>query len=88
MFTGGRAFDILISKLIGCFLCFPTCLGKLCDAAGKKEDEKILKHIRRKDCSYIEVHYHKSCYKDYVCVLKDNDRVVKKWVALLMFEFT
>ena len=48
----------------------------------KKEDEKILKDIRGKDCSCIEVCYHKSCYKDYVCVLKDDDCVVKKWVAL------
>lgn len=78
MFTGGRAFDILISKLIGCFLCFPTCLGKLRDAVEKKEDEKILKDIRGKDCSCIEARYHKSCYKDYVCVLKDCDCVTLK----------
>ncbi|CAB4012942.1 Hypothetical predicted protein, partial [Paramuricea clavata] len=49
--------------------------GQLRSAAEKIDDETILKDIRGKDCSCIEVQYHKSCYNDYVRVLKGNDSV-------------
>ncbi|XP_055957426.1 uncharacterized protein LOC126822187 isoform X2 [Patella vulgata] len=40
--------------------------GRLREAAIKKEDETILRHIRDKDCVAVEVRYHLRCYKDYV----------------------
>ncbi|CAB3996276.1 Hypothetical predicted protein [Paramuricea clavata] len=52
--------------------------GQLRSAAERIDDETILKDIRGKDCSCIEVQYHKSCYNDYVRVLKGNDSVGEK----------
>jgi hypothetical protein len=72
-----------VSKAFGYSLHFLNCVGKLRNAAENKEDEQILKNIRGKDCSCIEVRYHKSCYNDYVGVLKKNDCVGKKYVAVL-----
>jgi hypothetical protein len=57
---------------------FSHFLGQLRSAAERIDDETILKDIRGKDCSCIEVQYHKSCYNDYVRVLKGNDSVGEK----------
>jgi hypothetical protein len=42
----------------GCSLHVPTCVGKVLNAFEKREDEQILKDIRWKDCSCIEVRPH------------------------------
>ena len=66
------------------YIFFRICVpGKLRSAAEKIEDEEILKDIRGKDCSCIEVRYHKSCHNNYVRVLKNSDLLGKKYVDLL-----
>ncbi|XP_050409517.2 uncharacterized protein LOC126824350 [Patella vulgata] len=52
--------------------------GLLREAATKKENESILKHIRGKDCVAIEVRYHDSCYKRYVSFLSRKTSSVKE----------
>ena len=39
--------------------------GLLREAAERKQDERILVNIRGRDCSAIEVRYHKNCYVNY-----------------------
>ena len=39
--------------------------GLLREAAERKQDERILVDIRGRDCSAIEVRYHKNCYVNY-----------------------
>jgi hypothetical protein len=47
-----------ISKAFGCSLHLPTCVGKVWNSSQKREDEQILKDIRAKDCSCVEVRPH------------------------------
>ena len=43
--------------------------GLLLDAAVFKQDERLLLHIRDKDCVAIEVRYHTKCLDSYTsCV--------------------
>ena len=46
-------------------LCETENGGLLREAAERKQDERILVDIRGRDCSAIEVRYHKSCYVNY-----------------------
>ncbi|XP_065684232.1 uncharacterized protein LOC136096644 [Hydra vulgaris] len=58
----------LVSKIQGkskLVQCLTSDAGRLREAAEKKKDEDILLHIRDKDCSCIELKYHKHCYAKY-----------------------
>ena len=48
--------------------------GLMCAAAKKMNDERILMQIRGKDCTALEVLYHKVCYSNYTKFLtRDNE---------------
>ena len=47
--------------------------GRLREAATRKGDESILLQITDKDCTAIEVRYHKRCYKRYTEFLRTED---------------
>ena len=53
-------------------LCETLDAGVLREAAERKQDEKILVHIRGRDCVALEVRYHKICYNKYTNFLKTN----------------
>ena len=56
---------ILYMLFFYCVMWYLLLLGLLCQAAQKKTDEEVLKHIRDLSCSCLEVRYHRSCYKNY-----------------------
>ena len=65
--------DVLLSKFkvsakrkrVPLMLCETLDAGLLREAAERKQDEKILVHIRGRDCVALEVRYHKICYSRY-----------------------
>ena len=44
--------------------------GKLREAATRKDDQRILRHILGIDCVALEVKYHKRCYEHYTSFLR------------------
>ena len=57
--------------------------GLLRHAAELKKDEKILVHIRGKDCVAIEVRYHKPCYMNYTSFLIQKEKSEEEQSTLL-----
>lgn len=44
--------------------------GRLCEAATRKDDQRILLRILGNDCVALEVKYHKRCYEHYTSFLR------------------
>lgn len=64
--------------------------GKLREAATQKNDQDILLHINEKDCSCIEVRYHKQCCNQYTNMLfrkasEDSSKLLYEEIFCEMF---